>query len=60
MNTTTIIRDNAGQTFRVTDATTYDHAWVAVPVKRTANGWADKAKATPRLVRRLFTVVVEG
>lgn len=55
-----IIETNDGRFFRVTDATTYDHAFVAVPVKRTKVAFTDKAGASSRLIRRAGCRVVEG
>ena len=56
-----IVIDNNGQYFRVTDAGPgLDHVFLGVPVKRVRGGFADKAGARARLIRRLGCTVVEG
>lgn len=55
-----IVRCSAGNTYRVTDSTTYDHAYIAVPVRRVKGGYVDKTNAKARLIRSLGTTVVEG
>ena len=57
-----IIEDNAGSFYSVRDAGPgLEHAYIGIPVKRTAAGFVPVAKARERLVRRLLTrVVLEG
>lgn len=57
-----IIEDNSGSFYSVRDAGPgLEHAYLAVPVKRTSAGFVPKAGARERLVRRLLTRdVVEG
>ena len=51
-----IIEDNAGYLFAVQDAEGPN--WVGIPVKRVKGGFAPKASAKPRLVRKAFTRIL--
>lgn len=56
-----IVRDTSGFHYLVRDGGPgLEHAWIGVPVKRTAAGFVPKANARDRLVRRLGCVIVVG
>jgi hypothetical protein len=47
-----IIRTSAGHLFQVRPAEGIDHAWLGIPVKQAGSGYAFKARAVERLVRK--------
>lgn len=61
-----IIETSSNRFYRVTETgiPTLAHCWYGIEVKRTADGWVEKSKATKRsraeLVRKAATRVVEA